>query len=270
MGNLQLVNNLVRLFYIYILLPLLSLCLKFKFKNILNIEIRHSLLDKHNFNAFLSDIDLTIIIKQNSSSKEIIQFFLSLKRFLIMLDTPEIYEEQEYALYKAIKESIYWGIIHTLWSIRKINWNYQSLLEDPSEYNTIKKLRSIEISLNKILIAPKLTKNFPISDFKFLAPLNSSKPCIDTTDHVSYVSRFLETNLSNSIQITLPFNEIASFNELMPGEEYSGVNFKLKQSISEYEILTTSASIRIDEALLINSQAKHDWLNKLKKNSHFK
>ena len=180
-----------------------------------------------------------------------------------MLDMPEIYFENEYELLSEIKKGEHWNIIYSLWSIRKINWNIQSMIENPSTLNRIKKERAIRISLLKILRDPDLSlQNLKLSDFSFL---NKISLCRSARAESCYYSRFLETHHSQSLNLILDEEEFLLFDELMPGEGAKNSESELKKSITAYEILITKTSIRTDEASFKMASAKYAWLEKLSK-----
>lgn len=266
-GEKRIVNNAVRFFYIYILIPCLIFLIKAIFKNVIKIEFRNSLTDEKHFNAFLSDIDLSIIIENQTSSLHILKFFLTLKKFLIMLDTPEVYFESEFNQLRQINSHKYSGVILTLWSIRKINWCGQSLLNNDSLFNKIKKNRSIKISLNKILSINNFKDTYSLEDFKFL----SSLPFLQIKSSASLIlfsSLYLETHETSRIKLYLSDEQTKAFKSLLPGEIGIG-EYELKNLIALNEILLTKASVRIDEALSISTEEKLKWINKLESQYHY-
>ncbi len=264
LGDFSFINQFIRNIYIYILIPILSFYLKLKFKNVVMIVTRHSVNEMSYFNAFLSDIDLTIVIRNNSSSKDLLKHFLLLKKILIMLDSPEIYSIDEFEQLSAIKNSAFWEVVYTFWTIRKINWNYKSLHDDRSELNQIKKNRSIEISLSKILSRkPSDSKVYSLKDFKSLIFINDQLPNTKIDDWQYLCSSFLETHLPNGIKIKLEKEHFTKINSLLPGEAAQGFLIELKKLITQYEILITKASIRLDEAMDVECNLKREWILKL-------
>jgi hypothetical protein len=267
-GKFNLINILVRFFYVNILTPILFNFLKWRFSNIKDIHLRHSVTEKKSFNAFLSDIDLTIVIENDSSSTNILKYFFQIKKILLMLDYPEVYYVDEYELLKKIQNNPSWNIIYTLWCIRKINWNYKSIASDDSLFNKTKKERSIAISCEKIF----KECNFPLEklelhNFKFLANLDIFDAEI-SSDKIYFQSQFLETNLPSSIQIYLSPSNCLRLKSLLPGEIDQYHVGELKKFIQLYEILITKASIRLDEAKGIGTSEKKIWLNKLETLDH--
>jgi hypothetical protein len=220
---------------------------------------RNSILDPDLFNLFFSDIDLTIVIQNDSDYLKILQHFIKLKKILIMFDLPEIYSEQDFIHLEKIKKGPHWGVIYTFWSIRKINWNLKSITDNASSFNKIKKDRSIKISLLKILNTEKLLTNYYyLSDFKYLVDFTSKGD-----KYCEFNSFFLETVHSSSIKLMLNEKEKSKFFSILPGEEYFEENMELKNSITNFEILITKTSVKIDEALGLNNLDKHLWIKKL-------
>jgi len=112
-----------------------------------------------------------------------------------MLDAPEIYFEDEYNQLNTIKKSPDWNFIHTLWQIRKINWNYKSIAQNQTELDLQKSKRSTQISKSKILVDNAQGLNvFSLSDFKYFRKIFPPKEQADPQETLCYLSPFLETN----------------------------------------------------------------------------
>jgi hypothetical protein len=259
--NFKLFHNFIRKFYLLILIPLVVFYLKSKFKNIIQIYPRHSILDANYFDAFFSDIDLTIVINDNSDYLQILKMSLTIKKFLKVFDHSEIYFASEFEQLHKLKQSPHWDVVFTLWSIRKINWNYKSILKNPSAINIYKKQRSIQISFSKILSKEiSINNEYFLSDFRYLKEfVILGSPCCN------FSSPFLETDEPRGIRLMLNEYELKKFKALMPGEEHFEEKKELKNCITNFEILITKASIRTDEALSILRPAKREWLAKLEK-----
>lgn len=260
-GRYRFFNNLVRRLYLSFFLPLLERYLCRRYKNILFIEKRHSILDEERFNAFLSDIDLTIVIKNSSDGIIILKSFFKIRKVFLMLDVPEVYTQDEFAQLELIRRGPHWGAVYAIWSIRKINWNYASMVRDASKLNLLKKERSIKQSLSKIMLAESLGKlEFELSDFKAFCYLSKKGKSIPGEAHraCSY-SPYLETNREHALRILIDSSELESFNSLLPAEGRGQGSHALKMDILLYEILLTKASMRIDEAHGVVNPAKKQW-----------
>lgn len=269
LNDCKIINNIVRLVYVWILIPILELVLKIFFPQIVRLEYRHSILDKVAFRAFISDIDTTLIIKDNFDPTGLIKFFLSMKTFFIMLDFPEVYTETEYKDLNSMKMHPDWHFVETIWNIRKINWNYKVLNNDNSLLTVAKKTRSIRKSMSKIFIKktyPKLT--FTLDD------LNSTIAQIfknSDTKTICYYSPFLEMINKSGMHLELNEQEFYTFNQTMPGEAIDKIKntissqrvLNVKMMLTKNEIYLTKSSIRVDKSLKKNTSDKIAWVKKL-------
>lgn len=138
-GQSSLFNKLVRFIYLSLLIPTLNKSIKIFIKEVSFIESRHSVLDPIRFSAVLSDLDIYVVLKDERSIKKVTKIFILINRFLPMIDKPEVYTEEEFGVLNKIRSFDDWNIVQTFWQMRKISWNNQSLAQDFSEINQIKK-----------------------------------------------------------------------------------------------------------------------------------
>lgn len=263
LGKIQFLHLFVFHFYKTILLRIVIFYLKSRHNNIQTIQPRHSITEIDNFNAFLSDIDLSIVLIDGTSEVKVIQSYLKLKKILIMLDFPQVYFDSEYCQLRDIQSGAHWNTVNTAWYIRKINWNLISISTNSSELNRIKKLRSNQICYSKILINPDTSrKTFRLNDFIWFKRLTSEEE-VNSTPTLCYFSHYLETTTKESIQILLTQNEFSLFNSLMPTELTHHNELELKNAIQDFEFLITKSSIRIDQSFNRNIDEKIKWINKL-------
>jgi hypothetical protein len=257
-GKYGFLNRLIFESYRHVLIPLLKTFFLITYSDsLINIEIRNSLLDYKNFNFVLSDIDSTLIIKDGSDSKKIINLFIKIKKVLIMLDYPEIYTLSEFEKLKLIKSSASWPVTELFWNIRKINWMRISIYNNDSLFNKIKMERSVRKSLTKI-VKDEINiskKQYLIADFKYFEKMFDVSR---ENTFISCYSEFLANNNSIGISIELSNLQFCLFNYLIPGEttidgqmielKDRDFYFDCKKSIWDFEILILKSSIRLNQA----------------------
>jgi hypothetical protein len=257
-GKYGFLNRLIFESYRHVLIPLLKTFFLIIYSDsLINIEIRNSLLDYKNFNFVLSDIDSTLIIKDGSDSKKIINLFIKIKKVLIMLDYPEIYTLSEFEKLKLIKSSASWPVTELFWNIRKINWMRISIYNNDSLFNKIKMERSVRKSLTKI-VKDEINiskKQYLIADFKYFEKMFDVSR---ENTFISCYSEFLANNNSIGISIELSNLQFCLFNYLIPGEttidgqmielKDRDFYFDCKKSIWDFEILILKSSIRLNQA----------------------
>lgn len=259
-GQVNFLNNTVRLFYLNISIPLFASFLKLRHRNIIKVLPRNSIYEREHFNAILSDIDLTVVIQDNTDTVQIIKTFLLLKKFLKMFDMPEVYYKSEHERIDFIKNHTNWNILNTFWHIRKINWNLKSLRSVKTKIHNLKLERSIKKSFYLITGKPVIRNTIYLND---LIHLKSFALAVPNGTVCSY-SPFLETDKETSLKILLDRKEYANFNYLMPDQKLWIGHENLKKLIMEYEIYITLASLRIDEARNITSNEKLQWAKVLR------
>ncbi len=140
------INFLAQLLII-ILSKFIFFGLKFKFPNISKIYLRHSVSTWLSYNLFLSDVDFTVVVKDNESFDEILNFLLRLQKSLIFLGEFEIYTQSENNQLLRLQERAgdYWKLIFHL---RKID--SRKIKDDQGEYGRLKRERSKLKSLKLI------------------------------------------------------------------------------------------------------------------------
>ena len=266
------INFIFNSFYRYVIFNFVKLHLHFFFPNLLAVIYRNSVIKPHDFSAFLSDLDITLVIKDDSDPLPILRAYLKLKKVLIMLDYPEIYFQREFDHLSSLLNQDTNKLIDLFWHIRKINWNLDSLKANSDELNLIKKHRSIKKSLQKILVNPEeISKDY---SFK-IEELNHIRKFVpeDKADKtLCYWSLFLETNHRDHIKILLTTGQYPYFNSLMPGEI---VPKKIKNLINQdylmnksaleiHEIYLCKSVIRLNLARGETIEAQSRWLDWIK------
>lgn len=275
-GRIPLLGNGIRFFYLSLFIPLLKKYLKRRHANLSDLVVRNSIFENNNFNAFLSDIDTTLILKEEGDCRELIKDFLKIKRLFIMLDFPELYTEEEYKRLEDLKKKDAWKIIDLLWNIRKINWSLSSLQKDKSKLNSLKMKRSIEKSQKKIL----KSKTDPVKGRYFLADFKFLESLFDTRIKdifICYYSVFLGTDKSGSMVLELSRPQYLALNSLMPGEEIdvhdqsvlSPFYHECKQTLEAYEKLIAISSIRLKKGQGMDSTHLEKWYDRLSYSREF-
>ena len=115
----------------------------------LRIIARHSAKDPASFNAFSSDLDLSIVIDGSIEAERIKKDFKKIRKFLLFLGEIEIYTDEEYsALESLIKD---FGYQYTsVRNLRKIYWMEQNYEAAKSDYHRFKALRAIGFCLKRL------------------------------------------------------------------------------------------------------------------------
>ena len=93
-----------------------------KHPSVSSLYYRNSITTPEFFNAFLSDLDVSIIIRDESDLTNLVRTYLKIKSFLIMLDNPEIYTEKEFNHLKLLKDSNLLPLAEFTLNFRKISW----------------------------------------------------------------------------------------------------------------------------------------------------
>ena len=272
-GDVKLIDFFVLSFYKYIIYPLVKYYLQISFPELLSVKYRNSIDSLRNFNAFLSDLDITLILKDDSDPIPVVQSYLKLKKIFIMLDSPEIYFKKEYDLLNTFKKENCLPLIDLFWNIRKINWNLDSLHNNPDEFNIIKKKRSITNSLKKITgIDQEIHQDliYAIEDF---TAVDEFIPADTSAKNLCYWSFFLETNKGNHLKIEMTSDQFYFLNSLMPGEPISekikddvSSKFKKNKAVLEFhELYISKSSIRLLQAKGQSTSHVLKWSDYLEK-----
>ncbi len=256
LGKVRVIDVLVIFIYRYVLFPLVKAYLHLSHTELLKVEYRHSVNSFQNFNAFMSDLDITLIIKDDTDPQPILKTYLALKKYFIMLDYPEIYYQKERLILDSFKLDGSLRLVELCWNIRKINWNLSALKAEVDEFNIIKKKRSISISFKKILQSPGFNHSniFNIEEIKYI---NEFIPSDSSEKSICHYSWFLETTKSESIKILVSAKQFPFFNSLMPGEiisediaaSVSKAYLQTKASLEFHELYLSKSSVRLKIAI---------------------
>lgn len=128
--------------------PLIHLLLKLKLKEkVITIKPRHSLIEKGGFNLFMSDIDLSIVVKSDSDFNNALNACWSLKRVLLNLGEPEVYLAQEWETLENLKKNELDELWRSLFQIRKLKWQRERNQGQITAYQKAKFERGTKRSL---------------------------------------------------------------------------------------------------------------------------
>ncbi len=272
LGDIKVLNYLVSSFYKHIIFQFIKIILKLKHPNLIGVHYRNSVSSTLTFNAFLSDIDVTLVIEDNSDFRSVILTYFKLKSFFIMLDSPEIYYKNEDDYLSSIREQPTWKLVDFTWNIRKINWSLDTLRDTNNQLTKIKKLRAIEKSFKKI-ISDKLINNKNEYNLMDFPALTAFIPKSDKKSNLCYYSFFLETNKINHIKFLTTTDQYEYMNSLMPGEQItSSISSSLddnylknKIALEFYELYLTKSTSRLKLAHNLDIAPLLDWITYLEK-----
>lgn len=224
--------------YLSVLIPFLELFCQFRFGSTFKIIPRHSLLND-TFNPFLSDIDTTLVFKENDEDKldDVLMFFFKLNKRTKVFDLPQVYLEEEWNLLVEAQAK-YENNINVIWNFRKLTWiKSNSML---SQYEIFKKTRSLGFLKRKIF---KELKESPYL-FSDLGLGASS----DQGPLVCCWSQYLELTTGSKI-LLLTTSELNYLFALLPGETpsipLSSEQLEFKEALCLHEYLLSRSHIRI-------------------------
>ena len=267
-GEVKLFHKAVLILYKNIFFPLLRTYIKYKHPEILDLQYRNSITTPKFFNAFLSDLDISIVIDDTCDPSDLIKTFLKLKSIFIILDCPEIYTLKEIKHINKLQEENSWGLVEFALNFRKIHWCQQSLNSDDSPLNKIKQSKSIKKSYSRILANPyENDKNiYSIEDFKIL---KSFIPTDQSEFNICYWSKFLETDNNRHLQLLLTTLQFPYLNSLMPGEllqpeiknKISMQFVENKTALEYYELYLSKSSLRLAAAQGKKTEEYNKWIN---------
>ncbi len=128
--------------------------------------IRHSSKTRNDFNAFLSDIDLTVVMADSciEDATQVVKRYHFTKAFLLAVGELEIYSNSELLAYQ--RQLDIFGDLY-LWvrGIRKLAWMEKALTEAPSDYHRLKARRSIAKILSNTNISESSDETIYRSQF---------------------------------------------------------------------------------------------------------
>ncbi len=270
-GKVRLIDLVVFYFYQNILMPVIKKYLLLRFSFLKEVHYRNSVLTPQNFNAFLSDIDVSLIIEEESDETLLIKEYLKLKSFFIMLDFPEIYTLAEFTKMNFMKIENCWDLNDFCWNFRKINWCKDELQLTNHALTTIKKKRAIKNSLDRIqLAAADDVDAYNLESFK---TLNQLIPSDNNPKTLCYYSVFLANTKPWNLKILVSSKQYEWLNSLMPGEHLtdsvtlsaSQKYLKNKEALEFRELYLSKSSIRLKRVLKEDVTSWINWVIYLEK-----
>lgn len=149
--NLPMFHRMAARVVLHLELPLIELILKNKFQDRIKlIQPRHSLLEKNGFNLFMSDIDLSIVLKDEKDIHEVLTTCWDLKRIFLNLGEQEVYLPKEWELLTNLLMDPHHKTWTSIFQIRKLAWQKDNLSNLSSEYDIAKFYRGINRSLKSL------------------------------------------------------------------------------------------------------------------------
>lgn len=213
------------------------------------VRLRHSVLSGE-FNPFTSDIDVTLVVPREADVEPALRCFLKKRRWLPMLDYPEIMTAAEAK--KWVDYQARWGHLwNTIWKIRKTGWMLDRLKETTLPEERLKLERALSKGLAACTDRPEMGELLRLSDFPAFReffpndPTQAPKVCI-------YLP-YLEVGRYGRPMLGLAQNEIAPFLEFFPGEratgEYSQDWWEGKRALTWHELCLARSENRLSKVL---------------------
>ncbi len=207
------------------------------------VLVRHSVLEKE-FNPFLSDLDLTIVVPDEQSIKSVALAIPQLLTLFPMLDVPEIHTAQEEARLEQLQ--LKWSkLFLEVWFLRKLGWIKRDLRLNTEEFE----VRKLEISLKKI------EKKLGMTPWQQEVQLNSFEVLSSIIQHeedvVMVCSRlpYLAIEGSGDLIMILSHKEFTRFTSFFPNEkEVEGQSlewYEAKRALAYYELLLAKNKLRL-------------------------
>ena len=267
MGGSLFLQSLTQVLYSNILFPFIRWFLQLRHENIHSLVLRNSILEK-SFHPFFSDIDITLVVKNESLLDEILKDYFRLKKIFIMLDAPEIYTIQEHTYLEELKRSKSWDVIDLIWHFRKLNWCKKSLLLTNDPFEMIKLNRSIQKSLQRLIRIPSETGRYTLQSFYTLDQLFVASPLRKTC---CYYSSYLSNDFPGCFNIELSRKQFEFLNSLMPGEsimseiknDTTPIYLQSKEALFYHELYLSKSALRVMRHKGLPTEKHKAWIEYL-------
>ncbi len=244
--------------------------LRFFFQLALNnslsqIIIRHSLIEPQGFNIFMSDIDLTIIVKKNDDIPKALKAFFDLKQIFLNLGEPEIFTQEEWDQWMALEKPEFAKTWANLFQVRKIFWQKMKQEKSSSLYELAKIQRGLDKSHSKLhaagsmLYIQRLFPNVP----------NAEIFCgIEIPYYSKYLNMWVEGSpASRTDSLVCSTNDqVEGLIQLIPGHETVDPKIQshpLRRYFLFREILLSRAQLRIQQYSHIENELISGWITRL-------
>jgi hypothetical protein len=229
---------------------------------------RNSLHSSRDFNLFMSDVDFSIVSKDQDCFPAVLNKRQGLKKCLPNLGECELYLEDEWELKKKLSLSPSQVVWDNIYLIRKLGWQKKSLLEAKTEYEKIKVRRAMDIILRRLGHS-----KFPLNGSVLFA-LPGDPPRPRNPQLRVATSLFLGATLGcEAPHVDLEFNSIAEFerfHSLLPDsleDPQSPEDMEIKQYLLLNEVLISTVSLRLAkyEGQLRRAEEIEAWIGDLHK-----
>jgi hypothetical protein len=264
--NDSFLHEWVRQFLIYFEVPALRFFLKLALSDSLSqMIIRHSLLEPQGFNVFMSDIDITLIVKQNSDIPKALKVFYDLKKIFLNLGEPEVFTQQEWEQQMALEEPEFNKIWANLFQVRKIFWQKTKQEKTSSPYEIAKIQRGLEKSYSKLhaagsrLFIQRLFPNVPSAEIY----------CgIEIPFYSEYLNIWVEASPACRTEslICSTNDQVEGLIQLIPGHKTIDpkiLSHPLRRYFLYREILLSRAQLRIQQYSHHQNDAISGWITRL-------
>ena len=258
----------VRQFLLNFEVPALRLFFQLALNNSLSqMIIRHSLLEPLGFNVFMSDIDLTIIVKKSEDIPHALKSFFDLKKIFLNLGEPEIFTQEEWNQWMALEQPEFDKTWVNLFQVRKIFWQKMKQEQTSSLYEMAKIQRGLEKSHSKLhaagsmLYIQRLFPNVPSAEI-FCG--------VDIPYYSKYLNKWVEASPASRIDslVCSTNDQVEGLIQLIPGHETIDPKIQchpLRRYFLFREILLSRAQLRIQQYSHIQNELISDWIARLER-----
>lgn len=270
MGESLFLKSLIQSFYSNILFPFIRFFLQLRHENLHSLVLRNSILEK-SFHPFFSDIDITLVIKNESSLEKILNDYFRFKKIFIMLDSPEIYTIQEHTYLEELRRSQNWEVVDFIWHFRKLNWCKKSLLLTHDPFEILKLNRSIQKSFKKIIKVPSETSRYTLQNFYIFDQLFIASPIRKIC---CYYSPYLSNDFPGCFNIELSRKQFEFLNSFMPGEsvmseiknDTTPTYLQSKVALFYHELFLSKSALRVMQYKGLDTEEHKAWIEYLEEN----
>lgn len=259
-------HEALRKFIVRTQIPLIKVLCKFLMpEGYRCIEFRHSLSEVGGFNIFMSDIDLTIIIGEETAVPEALKTFYGLKKIFPNLGEPEIMTVQEVESISEEEQSRFESIWTLIFQLRKISWQQEKMKNPNGAYEVAKVQRGLKKSMAKLK-----TRQLPVVLDAIFPDCPVAKDFCELEDpHFShYLEGWVGTeDTTDRILNCRTTEKFQGFIQLIPGHQTvdrSLLTHPLRRYLLRKEINLSLAQLRIRNYQGINGDHIAEWIERLK------
>lgn len=227
---------------------------------------RHSLIEPHAYNVFMSDIDLTLVVTSEKDVKQAFETFYSLKKYYPNLGEPEVLTLEEWNNALSYERPGFEKIWSMLFQLRKLSWQTKKLSNAQGEYEVAKIQRGISNSLKKLSSHGPMLK---LDDFFPECPVATSFCEIKLPCYSHYLERWIEL-IDHDQLPSLVFSSIdqaEGFIQLIPGHVTVDLIIQthpLRRYLLAKEINLSQAQLRIQNFGGTGNEHIEKWVQRLR------